>query len=217
MHQIRRVLDQILHLVVGRRCPGCGRPVVVPVCVACIDQIQQSPPVSHAAWRDDPVIGRLVRAAKRGEWRRGGRLLAVLVAFQRGHLIPECDVITWVPADRRRRASRGGHLPERFAKALGELLALPAIPLLEQPRSRRPQRGLGRAERAANVATAFRPRRRRVPALPEHTRVLVVDDVRTTGATLAAARVALAELSVDVATMAIVGVEEPRAHLRSVE
>jgi adenine/guanine phosphoribosyltransferase-like PRPP-binding protein len=48
--------------------------------------------------------------------------------------------------------------------------------------------------------------------------VLVVDDVRTTGATLAAARRALASLPVDVETLAIIGVDDAGAgRLRCLE
>lgn len=170
------------------------------------------PHVRGAAFRDDGAIGRLVRAAKRGDWRGGGQVLATLVAVERAHVLPPCDVISWVPADPCRRARRGGHLPERFAMALGDALALPAVELLAPEGRRRPQRGLGRAERRTNVRRAFRPRTGALDALPDGTRVLVVDDVRTTGATLAEAAAALGDRQVAVDTIAIVGVDRTEEH-----
>lgn len=207
MSSIRR-LQQLLTLATGMRCVACLLPASATVCASCAHEAKAIPPATDAAFRDMGVMARLVRAAKRGTWRGGGRFLAALVAIDRVDLVPPCDAITWVPADRRRRARRGGHLPERFAGALASLLGVPAIALLEPSRSRRPQRGLDRRERALNVANGFRIRRGRGPRLlAPGTRVLVVDDVRTTGATLLAARSALAELPVTVESFAIVGVD----------
>jgi predicted amidophosphoribosyltransferase len=203
---VHAALDQLLALLVGRRCPGCGSAAVVVPCVECRAQLRASPPVDDAAWRDDGVVGRLVRSAKHGQWRAGGRVLGSLIAAERPQVIPDADVITWVPADRRRRAARGGHLPARVARELGRRLDRPVAQLLAPTARRRPQRGLDRAARRANVVGAFVPTAA-ATRVPIGSRVLVVDDVRTTGATLAAARAALQLLPIRVEVLAIVGVD----------
>jgi predicted amidophosphoribosyltransferase len=70
--------------------------------------------------------------------------------------------------------------------------------------------GLGREDRARNVAAAFAVKRRWRQAI-EGKRTVVVDDVATTGATLAAAREALLRVGAAEVVLAAVAVAEPRS------
>lgn len=212
------VLDGALAVLAGRRCAGCGEPAADALCGSCLEELSASEPADHAAFRDAGIAARVVRRAKRGDWRSGGMLLAALVVRDRPWLIPPCDVVTWVPADGRRRAARGGHLPERFARALARALGVPCVQLLEPAAPRRtPQRGLDRQQRRRNAVGAFRIRRgcAHGARVALGVRVLVVDDVRTTGATLAACRDALARHGFDASVLAVVGVESRRAGRRA--
>jgi predicted amidophosphoribosyltransferase len=94
----------------------------------------------------------------------------------------DAEVVTWAPTTRARRSARGFDPAESLARAVARGLGAPCIRLLSR-RPGPPQTGLGAAAR--RVGPAFEPRRG-VPA-----RVLVVDDVATTGATLTAAAIAL--------------------------
>jgi predicted amidophosphoribosyltransferase len=80
---------------------------------------------------------------------------------------------------------RGHHPAERLANELGRRWDLPVTPLLARTRQIRHQRGLTLAHRRRNVAGAFRP------AGKPPTRVALVDDVYTSGATANAAASAL--------------------------
>jgi predicted amidophosphoribosyltransferase len=91
-------------------------------------------------------------------------------------------VVTWAPTTRRRRRARGFDPAEILARAVARRFAVPCVPLLDR-RPGPPQTGLAAAARL--VGPRFVARR----AGPS--RVLVVDDVATTGATLAAAAAAL--------------------------
>jgi predicted amidophosphoribosyltransferase len=98
---------------------------------------------------------------------------------------PAADVITYIPPDGDRSVRRGHHPAERLARELASAWGLDVRPLLARTRPASRQTGLALADRRRNVRGAFRPARRS-PA-----RVVLVDDVYTTGATVAAAASAL--------------------------
>ena len=82
--------------------------------------------------------------------------------------------------------SSGGHRPaQALADQLGRLWELPVQPLVGRARPVERQRGLGLQERRRNVAGAF------ASARASPTRVCLIDDVYTSGATAAAAASAL--------------------------
>jgi len=95
------------------------------------------------------------------------------------------DAITFVPGDRDRMLSRGHAPPERLAWELGRLWGLPIHPLLVRARHVSRQRGLSLADRRRNVADAF------AVAVTPPARLVLVDDVYTTGATASACSIAL--------------------------
>ncbi|MEN6449064.1 MAG: double zinc ribbon domain-containing protein, partial [Thermoguttaceae bacterium] len=91
------------------------------------------------------------------------------------------DLIVPIPMFWRRRVGRGKNSPEVIARCLAESLRLPAPRgVLVRCRNTLPQAGLAPSRRFANVRGAFRVRR---PAAIRGARVLLVDDVLTTGAT----------------------------------
>src|SRR5690606_4996738 len=142
------------------------------------------PPTGAVVWLG-PHAGpwrRLVHALKfRGARRVADPLGALLAArVRRGSWLP--DVVTHLPTDPARRAARGYDQAEALARVLADAAGLPYRALLTRARSTRRQAGLGRAARAANVRGAFRAVAGAVPA--GASRVLVVDDVLTTGASL---------------------------------
>lgn len=98
---------------------------------------------------------------------------------------PRAHAITFVPPDADRALERGHHPAEWLARALEPHWQLPVMALLERTGPARPQRGLSLAERRRNVRGGFRP----VSAAPM--RVALVDDVYTSGATVASAASAL--------------------------
>jgi predicted amidophosphoribosyltransferase len=128
-------------------------------------------------------VRRLVTAWKERGLRRFAGDAAELVVL---HVERPCvGALTFVPPDRARVLIRGHHPAERLAHELGQRWDIPVTPLLARTRQIPHQRGLTRADRRRNVAGAFRP------AGKPPTRVALVDDVYTSGATANAAASAL--------------------------
>lgn len=94
------------------------------------------------------------------------------------------DLVTWVPGHRDRGLERGFNQAELLGRGLAREAGLPAAPLLRRTRHGARQSGLDRAARAANVDDAFALREDASRVLRNLKRVVIVDDVYTTGETL---------------------------------
>jgi ComF family protein len=137
-------------------------------------------------------------------WKEHGvRRIAVLAADLVVEALarPAADVITHIPADPDRLLCRGHHPAERLARELSRRWETPFAQLLlrRASASHSRQAALAREERARNVRGAF------VAGAKPPRHVLLVDDVYTTGATVAAAASALrgaGARTVDVVTFA---------------
>ena len=107
-----------------------------------------------------------------------GRLLATKVMQSN----PEgFDCLTWVPVSRLRKFRRGYDQVELLAKAVGKELGMEPVPLLKKVRHNRPQSGISDASRRrANVLGVYRETNREAIA---GKKILLLDDILTTGAT----------------------------------
>jgi predicted amidophosphoribosyltransferase len=108
---------------------------------------------------------------------------------------PAVDLITYVPSDPLRQLDRGRHPAESLARELGARWELDLVSLLERGRAAERQATLPYAERGSNVRGAFTARRPPAGNVVDtgvvRTRMLLVDDVYTTGSTVSAAASAL--------------------------
>lgn len=118
-----------------------------------------------------------------------GKLLAMrlLTEYPEGF-----DVLTWVPISKLRKFTRGYDQVELLAKAVGAELGMEPVATLKKLRNSRPQSSIsGQAQRRANVLGVYRAID---PELIRGKRILLLDDIITTGATAGeCARVLLTE------------------------
>jgi len=207
----------VLDLLVPVGCPGCaavaGPAGVCPACRAGLDEVALGDRgeeeladgvLAVGGWAYAEVAARIVRGLKVGErWAAApalGRLLRARLGVPDARAVPT----TWVPSSPRRRRARGFELPR--------LLAGPgARPLLAAAAERPDQTDLDPAARRALSTTAFRATARAPGA------VILVDDVRTTGATARAAATALRAAGAErvlVVTFAVAGDTARRSAMR---
>ena len=165
-------------------CERCGAPTAWPVrrCRECAGR-RLAFDSARAAVAYSGAVRPVVAAWKE----RGLRRLAALAAELVVETVPRpgAAVVCFVPADRDRSLERGHHPAQRLARELGRRWELPVEPLVRRARATPPQRGLKLADRRRNVAGAF------TAAGRAPTRVLLVDDVYTSGTTANAAASAL--------------------------
>ena len=130
--------------------------------------------------------GNVRRSLHRFKFRQGrflaepyGKLMAMKALRED---LAEAELVTWVPISPIRKLIRGYDQDELLARVIARELELPCVQLLKKVRHNRPQSGIsGYARRRANVLGVFRAEN------PERIcgkRILLVDDILTTGATV---------------------------------
>lgn len=188
--------DRVLGLKIAPpRCTCCGLPLPgfdadpAPLCLECLDRL---PPYAGArSWGHyaESLRGVIHALKFAGKQKLADGLAPLLAqAFLEAWRREDFDAIAAVPLHPGRKLERGFNQSELLAARLGRILGLPLVRALERTRPTPPQVGLGDADRLANVRGAFRCTR---PRLVRGKRILLVDDVMTTGATVASATGAL--------------------------
>jgi len=209
----RSRLEPLLELVFPTRCVGCGMagavwcgacrarlvPVASQVCLVCRRKLpadapgDRCGPTAPRAWAFAVYRPPLDRAVTHLKYRPDTRLATALAesmadVYHRHRL--QASVLVPVPLSRRRQRQRGYNQSELLGRALARLLGLPILPsAVMRIRETGSQVGLEAGDRWTNVEGAFAAD----PSLVREEAVLLIDDVHTTGATLAACSQALAQ------------------------
>jgi ComF family protein len=171
-------------------CERCGQPTLGDLaCRLCPDWPPGLGRVRSAVWLEGTAREAVHRLKYEGWWRIGQTLADAMRALE--PLTGQVSLIP-VPLGKRRLRERGYNQSERIATALGAKLGLPVrTDWLIRVAETRTQTALTPEARQANVAGAFETRGL-VGAGGVLPACVLVDDVFTTGATLAEAGAALA-------------------------
>jgi len=172
-----------------QRCPLCRRRAssAVGCCASCADELFE--PIADA---DQIVLGeyhgalkQAVLALKFRHVTRLSRLFGGALACAVRQQAWQVDLVAAVPLHLTRRLGRGYNQAALIAKMTARELAVPYRQVLYRRRPTRQQARLGAVARQANVAEAFGCR-----ALGGE-RILLIDDVITSGATITECSLAL--------------------------
>ncbi|MCZ6807042.1 MAG: ComF family protein [Deltaproteobacteria bacterium] len=183
------VLAGLLDLVAPRRCAACDRVTDLEkavFCRACDASIEDYHGVGAVFEYGGPAADAIRRFKYEGRSDLG-RTLGSRMADEAGVWAGRVDAVIPVPLHWRRRRSRGYDQAALLARPVARALRVPSLfRCLRRARNTPSQADLPRAERLRNVRGAFQSR-----PLAGSPHILLVDDVRTTGATLCAATDAL--------------------------
>ena len=230
---LRDLLDGSLDLLLGASCVGCGRPGRL-LCRGCAALLPRD---ARPAWPVPPPPG-LAAPWAAGEY--SGTTKAMVVGHKehrllalRGPLAGQLTIAVaaalrdappgptvLVPVPSRPSSVRGrGHDPTgSITSGAGRLLRagghdVLAVPMLRTRVGVVDQAGLGAAERAANLAGSMHcppDALRRLAVRRRRARLVVCDDVLTTGATAREAQRALEAVGLEVVAIAAVAATRRR-------
>jgi predicted amidophosphoribosyltransferase len=153
----------------------------------CRDCPPRSIAVARAPFGFDGPVRRAVHRLKFAGWRAVAEALAEAMARSWSVEAWPADAVTWVPLSRERRAVRGYDQARALARAVAPRIGVQADGLLRRVGDPGPQARRGGAARREAMLGVF------APAGVVSGRILLVDDVLTTGATAGACADALLE------------------------
>lgn len=184
------------------RCPACGAVGAAP-CLSCARLVAPAPPVPPIPGLTKVVAGfsysgtgaALLRSFKYRHQRSLASWFAecLATALTRpsrstalGETLSGAELVSWIPASRRGRARRGFDQSEQVARLVARRLGVRCLGLFER-RSNRPQTGQTRSDRLVGPTLVLRRGGRSALAGTGGPRVLIIDDVLTTGASVRSA------------------------------
>jgi ComF family protein len=185
-----------IQLLREQNCPVCWRPNVGgQTCLRCRKKSPLTGLIVAGGYHKNSILERAIKQIKyRFSAPLASRLSELLVAIALRNVVlqqyggPENFVFTFVPMHDKREKLRGFNQAKLLAIETTKKLELPLQDLLIRTRVTRQQAKLHRAERLKNLVGAFamnsgRPEMGELPSLAGQ-RIIVIDDVATTGATL---------------------------------
>lgn len=194
---IKRIGNGLLSLLYPEHvaCIFCGNEAILDergicgACAASITRVENPEPLHHAAGFTAGLLfeGGVIDAVHGLKYKDAVYVAPLLASFIEIPPDWELDCIVPIPLHFIRLWRRGYNQSALLAQALSERIGVPVSEkLLRRVRYTKTQTKLGAAQRAKNIRNAFA-----AAADVQGKRILLIDDVRTTGSTLDSAAMAL--------------------------
>ena len=165
-------------------CKSCGRALTnaSDICAECRKK-RFSFERAYSAYTYEDALKELIHQFKYRNRLSLAKILSNLMidfVMDNTGVVDKIDLVTYVPLPNNRLRKRGFNQSKVLAAKLSERFGIALGDLLEKTRATRPQSELSRDRRLVNVKGAFRAKE----PYPVNKRILLVDDVMTTGTTL---------------------------------
>lgn len=166
------------------RCKKCGKPIRQKEAEFCYDCEREDLcyEQGRSLWIHKMPVSSSIYAFKYKNRRVYGEVYGREMAktFRKIIRLWEIDVIVPVPLHRKKQKKRGYNQAEILAKEIGFRVGIPVdTTLIERKKNTVPQKEFTRKERKKNLKNAFE-----VTGKVEGKRVLIIDDIYTTGSTI---------------------------------
>ncbi len=183
---MKQLINSFLNLIFPPRCEVCRQDSSDPLCHDCLKEIKFMKP--HLGIYSVAVYdGTLRTAIKRFKFKKRKRLAQALgfllvkyVSQIPGLEMRELDLIIPVPLHEKRLKERGFNQAQMLAETLSHYYGIPVKNALTRTKNTTAQFDLAREERFANIKGAFKV----VDNSIHNKRILLFDDIYTTGATI---------------------------------
>ncbi|MCL2071400.1 MAG: ComF family protein [Oscillospiraceae bacterium] len=192
----------LLDVLYPNKCPFCNEVIAYDLyyCADCIHELEQDfaenprelMPIANIAEtfavfeysaETSPFVYSIKDGGNGYAVSAAAKMLCDMLKDKTGEKI-QIDLLTCVPTDSSRMRERGYNPPALIASELAAMIGVPFDPrLLIKARRTEIQKSLSEIERRENLRGAFKLNKKRIPSKT----VLLIDDVRTTGATLSEA------------------------------
>ena len=197
---IRAMAKNLINLVYPIHCAVCNKALGVyehpGVCPECRSKIRPNPKPSperkseklhfdkaYSAYLYEDSLKELIHMFKYNKRISLAKMLSGLMSdfIKNNREVSDgIDTITFVPLTNSRLRERGFNQSKMLAGEIAKDTGIPILDLLEKTSSTKPQNELTRDERFSNLKDVFKVRRN---AEIKNLRILLIDDVMTTGAT----------------------------------
>jgi len=185
---LNKIKEGLIDILLPKRCAGCGQEGNY-ICEKCSLFLSEAPTIFTAngpeelvsIWEYEGLIKNLIFKIKYQNMFNALDELTEKAFKIREPYIPEDTIITFVPMFKKKEKQRGFNQAELIAKKVGQITGRKVLPLLEKIKDTRSQTNLNKKERIANLKDSFQ----RKDGITSHDNVLLVDDVWTSGATVA--------------------------------
>ncbi|MDI6732058.1 MAG: ComF family protein [Candidatus Margulisbacteria bacterium] len=181
------MLNALLDLIFPPRCEVCKKDGKEALCNSCFSAIRFMKPHLgvHSVAVYDGVMKEAIQRFKFNKRKNLAGPLGVLMVQYIAELkinMQEIDTLIPVPLHPRRQRERGFNQVHYLAEIVSRYFGKPVVPALSRVKDTKPHFGLGREERFININQAFAVNDSRAVY---NKRILLIDDIYTTGATMA--------------------------------